>query len=289
MTIAERPAPSILPFLLLSLFLHALLVALVPMLTGFPGFADDLPRPIELVALPERASDKAAGRVVDVPPPPEKRENPEANLLAREGSRAEREMLNLGRPGAPAPQALEQRPKAAPEQARMEAEEERLRSEIDALRKKREEQRREARRRDREIARLRAEAAAQARQGNGGVNEPLDDVMLGSDTRLNTRAFEESQYFIDFKTAFGVVFRPSNVTLGLSLPDSLPRRPRTIISIEVHDDGSLRGARVIRTSGYSALDRDALDAVHRVFPFDPPPRALLEANRTLRFAFEIIY
>ncbi len=289
MTIAERPSPSILPFLLLSLLLHALIVALAPMLSGFPGSADDLARPIELVALPERASAIARGRVVDVPPPPEKQENPDAKLLAKQGSRVERETLNLGAPGAPAPPAVEQRPQASAEQVRMEAEAERLRSEIDALRKRRVEQRREARLQDREIARLRAEAAPRTRRGNGGVNEYLDEVVQGPDTRLNTRAFEHSQYYIDFKTAFGVVFRPSMVTLGLAFPRELPRRPRTVLSIEVAANGSLRSASVIRTSGYQALDRDALVGARRVFPFDPPPGALLEKDGVLRFAFEIIY
>jgi TonB family protein len=117
----------------------------------------------------------------------------------------------------------------------------------------------------------------------------LDDVRRGPDTRLNTRAFEESQYFLDFKTSFGVVFRASDVTLGLHFPGDFRSRPRTVLSLEVNADGSLGDARVHISSGYAALDRDALDAARRVFPFDPPPRKLLTSRDTLRFGFEIIY
>jgi len=289
MTLARRPSASILPFLLFSLVLHAALVATLSSRSLLPGSMGELPRVIELVALPERPPSRAMGRVVDVPPPPVKEENPEAKLLAKQGSRVEKEALNLGSPGSPSPPAAQASPTEAAEQARLEAEAETLRAEIDALRKKRKAQRREARLRDREIAQLRAQAAAEVRRGNGGVNEPLDDVMRGPETRLNTRAFEESQYFIDFKTVFGVVFRASPVTMGLAFSGDLPQRPRTILSVEVNADGTLRDVRVLRTSGYSALDRDALDAARRVFPFDPPPPTLLTSRDFLRFGFEIIY
>lgn len=288
MTLADRPAPSILPFILFSFLLHALVVAVVPMLRGFPG-PSDIPRVIELVALPQRAAAPQTGRVVDVPPPPVPQENPDAKLLAKQGSRVERETVNLGTPGAPSPPAAQARPQATAEQARFQAEVEQIQSEINALRNKQLAQRLQEKLRDREITRLRTRVAAEARRGNGGVNEPLDDVMRGPATRLNTRAFEESQYFLDFKTSFGVVFQPSNVTLGLSFPESLPSRPRTILSLEVNADGSLHDARVVRTSGYSALDRDALEAARRVFPFDPPPRKLLTSRHTLQFGFEVIY
>ena len=286
---SDRPSPAILPFLLFSLLLHALLVTAVPMLRGLPFSQDDLPRAIELVALPSRAPAPPAGRVVDVPPPPVKQENPDAKLLAKQGNRVEQETLNLGTPGAPSPPAAQIRPRATAEQARFQAEVEQIKSEIDALRKKRAAQRLQARLNAQEFERLRAQAAAEARRGNGGVNEPLDDVRRGPGTRLNTREFEESQYFLDFKTSFGVVFRASDVTLGLHFPGEFRSRPRTVLSIEVNADGSLGDARVFSSSGYAALDRDALDAARRVFPFDPPPPKLLTTRDTLRFGFEIIY
>jgi TonB family protein len=163
-----------------------------------------------------------------------------------------------------------------------------LRGEIERLRRKRAELRRVARARQAEIARLRARAAGGPR-GNGGVNEWFDDVPRGPQTRLNTRAFEESRYYLDFKTSYGLAFRPGVVSMGLHFPPDPARRPRTILSIEVGADGSLREARVLRTSGYSALDRDALDATRRVFPFDRPPATLVGPGGTLRFLFEVIF
>jgi TonB family protein len=288
MTIDRRQDLSLVPFLVASLLVHA--AGIVALSAGgvLPFRREELPQVIELAALPPPVPPVRGGQVVDAPPPPTPQENPDARLLAKQSDRVSRETIRPGTPGVPAPA------KAKPERvepvkgALLRKETARLQAVLAALRRRSAALERQSRRLDK-AERLRAEAARMDRRGNGGTNDFVENARMGAETRLNTRAFEESEYYNNFKTTFGVVFRPSDVSIGLLFSGDPSNHPRTILAIVVNGDGTLRDLRMLRSSGFSALDRDALEAAGRVFPFDPPPGKLLGGNGSLRFAFEIVW
>jgi TonB family protein len=298
MTIDRRPDPSLGPFLAASLLLHLLVLSALLVSGVMPLVNTSLPLVVELVAPPPPPPLPKGGQVVEAPPSPMPQENPDARLLAKQSSRVKEETIRPGTPGAPAPAPAKAKPESVePEkEALLRKETARLQAELAALRKRRAALERQSRRLEEaehrqaeEAERLRAEAAERNRRGNGGTNDFVEEARMGRATRLNTRAFEESQYYINFKTSFGVLFRASDVSMRLRFSEDSSDHPRTILAIVVNADGTLRDLRVLRSSGFSALDRDALEAAGRVFPFDPPPTKLLDGSDSLRFAFGILW
>jgi len=59
-------------------------------------------------------------------------------------------------------------------------------------------------------------------------------------------------------------------------PSALPRRESgvTQVAFAIDRDGRLIESRIVRGSGYAALDREALDTLRRAQPFPPPPEGL---------------
>ena len=288
MTIDHRQDLSLVPFLVASLLVHAAGIVALSAGGALPFRREELPQVIELAALQPPVPPVRGGQVVDAPPPPTPQENPDAELLAKQSDRVAQETIRPGTPGTPAPAKAKHARLESEKEARLRAETLRLQVKLDALRKRRSALKRQLRRLD-EAERLGADTARTDRRGNGGTNDFVEIARPSDETRLNTRAFEESEYYNNFKTTFGVQFRPSDVSLGLRFSGEPLNHPRTVLGLVVNADGTLREVRVLRTSGFSVLDRDALEAASRVFPYDPPPGKLLRGGNALRFAFAIIW
>jgi len=57
----------------------------------------------------------------------------------------------------------------------------------------------------------------------------------------------------------------------------------TILDVTLDAAGAISAMKVSRPSGLAFLDDEAMAAVRRAAPFDPPPRALLRADGTVLF------
>lgn len=62
---------------------------------------------------------------------------------------------------------------------------------------------------------------------------------------------------------------------------------RVTVCFAIHPDGSVRGLEVVESSGFSVLDRAALEAVNRAAPFPEFPREML--NRALEVEIGVVF
>jgi protein TonB len=75
----------------------------------------------------------------------------------------------------------------------------------------------------------------------------------------------------------------------LNYPTAAARRRlkgNPVIEVTLRQDGALKSARILRSSGYSEIDAAALQILRLASPYDPFPPTLAARYRTLHFAYE---
>jgi len=98
--------------------------------------------------------------------------------------------------------------------------------------------------------------------------------------RLDTRQPKYISYFTSIKRAIEVMWEYPEQALRHGLQGKL------VLEFTILRNGDLRGARLIRSSGYSVLDREAMRALQIASPFQPIPPWIEKSRLDIIASFE---
>lgn len=120
---------------------------------------------------------------------------------------------------------------------------------------------------------------------NGGASEDFfPDYKFGDHTYLNVLKYPKIGYFVRLKKAFRTTFNPVPALRG-SLTRVSHGQIDVVLAVTVDRMGKLAGLQVIRSSGISSYDQEAVRTVRDSAPFATPPSDLLDGESLLRMAW----
>jgi TonB family protein len=132
-----------------------------------------------------------------------------------------------------------------------------------------------------------ATPAAQAGRQGAAANDHLKDVDEGGLTALNTREFKFAGFMNRVKQAISSHWEPREalarhrINLGAS-------EVQTVVAVVLTPEGRVKDLRVVQSSGYEALDEEAIAAFSRSQPYPNPPRQLVEEDGFIHFGFGFV-
>lgn len=121
------------------------------------------------------------------------------------------------------------------------------------------------------------------------IENYVSSVKPGNQTSLNTAAVPFASYLVSIHNRIHPIFADSFLGSLGSLPGTHPlNNPRLVTHLEivVSKEGRLVKMGIVRTSGVTAFDVAALDAVDRASPFGPPPSAIMSPDGNVYLHWE---
>lgn len=122
------------------------------------------------------------------------------------------------------------------------------------------------------------------------IENYVPSVKPGNQTALNTAAVPFASYLAQIHNRIHPIFADTFLASLDQLPASDPmNRPEIFTSLEIvvgHDDGRIQRMGVTRTSGVTAFDVAALEAVNRAQPFGTPPREIVSPDGNVYLHWE---
>jgi len=118
-------------------------------------------------------------------------------------------------------------------------------------------------------------------------NDYLKDVKKGDKTELNTKKFIYAAYFNKIKRAISKHWTPGFVLMINDPKHHIYGKKNrfTKLKVMVSRNGSISKISVITSSGFDALDREAINAFKMAAPFQNPPEVLLNEDKELEIKF----
>lgn len=109
-----------------------------------------------------------------------------------------------------------------------------------------------------------------------------EDMDSGKSIQLNTKEYEFQSYYINLKRKIEMVWEYPYLARESGL------QGRLLMRFVINRDGSLAEAKVLRSSGFALLDREALRAVHDAAPFPPLPARMHTEHLVINATFEYV-
>lgn len=113
-----------------------------------------------------------------------------------------------------------------------------------------------------------------------------DGVEEGEATFLNTREWKYASFFNRVKQDVGAQWHPiSAIREADPTGAGLAADRSTVLSVTLDASGRIEALRIVQSSGFGSLDREAMAAFERAQPFQNPPPGLLNERGGLAFNF----
>lgn len=129
--------------------------------------------------------------------------------------------------------------------------------------------------------------------GRPGTMDDLHTVEEeGSESLLNARRFKYSSFFNRIRDAVSQHWHPEVLHAARDPQGKIygTKTRVTRLQISLHDDGSLQGIRVEKSSDIDYLDEEAIRAVRSAAPFSNPPPGLVDPETDrIDFGFAFIF
>jgi TonB family protein len=121
------------------------------------------------------------------------------------------------------------------------------------------------------------------------IENYVSSVKPGNQTALNTAAVPFASYLNGMHNRIHPIFADSFLESLDGLPANHPLNDQHLVTrleIVLTKDGHLRKMGIVKTSGITAFDIAALDAVDRAQPFGPPPNAIVSPDGNVYLHWE---
>jgi TonB family protein len=121
------------------------------------------------------------------------------------------------------------------------------------------------------------------------IENYVSNVKPGNQTALNTAAVPFASYLNGMHNRIHPLFADNFLGSLDNLPKSHPLNDTHLITrleIVLTRDGHLQEMGIVRTSGVTAFDIAALDAVNRAQPFGPAPKAIISPDGNVYLHWE---
>lgn len=257
------------PFLMLSLVLHALVIAyLLPRAFSVTEFAE---KTIEIIPIDE-IPDLKTLRVADIEKPKVEKRPKKAKFVGMYDSAVKDETVGvLNKPGKrrQASKARKANDGKKDKRVRKPA----SRDKLFAF--------------DRSLFEKRPAAPEQKPSPSGGaLDDFYPDFKRGARTYLNVLRHPGVEYFVRLKRAFKIAFNPGpSLRNHFSLNQVARGSVDVVLGVSVDGSGNLSELFVFRGSGIESYDREALRTVRSSAPFSSPPGKFLEDDGLLRMSW----
>ncbi len=115
----------------------------------------------------------------------------------------------------------------------------------------------------------------------------LEGIEEGEGTYLNSREWKYAGFFNRVKQSVAEHWDPGSAMRRRDPSGQIYgwRDRRTILSVTLDKNGSLRTLTIERSCGVDFLDQEAMDAFRRAQPFPNPPTALVDGTGGIQFSF----
>lgn len=271
--------PELWPYILVSIVIHAIIVALIPQLVAKAKFDE---KPIEVFAvsdLPETGGQNPY-RIADIPEPAVQKKPKSAKFMGMYDSEVEEELVGTAKkPGKSGEGGKTKKPadfqSAVPKQKPRMSSKDRLFAFNKAIFE------------DRAEKGKRSADRFEKSPGEGGAMDDFyPDFRRGAHTYLNVLRYPDVEYFVRLKRVFKVAFNPEP-----ALADYFSRNIVTrgsidvVLGVSVDKGGELKELFVFRASGIPSYDQEALRTVRASAPFSSPPAKFLEDDGILRMSW----
>jgi TonB family protein len=121
------------------------------------------------------------------------------------------------------------------------------------------------------------------------IENYVSSVKTGNQTALNTAAVPFASYLNGMHNRIHPIFAESFLESLDSLPSSHPLNDQHLVTrleIVLTREGHLKKMGIVKTSGLTAFDIAALDAVDRAQPFGPAPNAIISPDGNVYLHWE---
>lgn len=274
--------PDLWPYLLVSLALHALLIAFVPRSVGAPKFEE---KPIEAFAVEYLPKEGEPHRIADIAEPAVQQKPKSARFLGLYDSTVSEEMVGNTKPGKAGEEGRKIR-KAIGAPSKKAAEvgskrENRLasRDKLFAFDRNLFE--------DKHSAIDEEQAGLKTSPGEGGsLDDFYPDFKRGARTYLNVLRYPGVEYFVRMKRAFKIAFNPEPSLRDYFFRNQIVRGSiDVVLGVSVNRSGELAELFVFRGSGIPTYDDEVLRTVRVSAPFATPPEKFLADDGLLRMTW----
>lgn len=114
-------------------------------------------------------------------------------------------------------------------------------------------------------------------EGAMPLEDYFPDFRHGKHTYLNVLRFPDISYFVRLKRAFKMTFNPLSPLREAYFEHRIARgKIETVLGLAIDREGNLAELFVLRESGLSEYDQEALRTIRASAPFSAPPGKLLE-------------
>jgi TonB family protein len=132
-------------------------------------------------------------------------------------------------------------------------------------------------------------AASSFERWRSAIENYVSSVKPGNQTALNTAGVPFASYLNGMHNRIHPIFADSFLDSLDSLPPNHPMNDKHIVTrleIVLTKDGHLKKMGIVKTSGITAFDIAALDAVDRAQPFGPAPSAIVSGDGNVYLHWE---
>jgi TonB family protein len=266
--------PSLWPFVLVSLLIHALILLLLPRMVPAPNYAE---KSIEIVPVSEApAPAKSAYRIADIPEPEVQQKPKDAKFLGMYDSTVTQESVSaITRPGKSGEKgkgaAKEKQEKSIAKKEPSPKHGNRLLAFDPNL----------------FGAREKPQPEKHASAGGGGsLDDFYPDFRRGAHTYLNVLRYPDVEYFVRLKRAFKMTFNPEGPLREYFSQNIVSRGSiDVVLGVCVDKMGNLAELFVFRSSGIPSYDNEALRTVRASSPFATPPAKFTDDDGLLRMSW----
>jgi TonB family protein len=132
-------------------------------------------------------------------------------------------------------------------------------------------------------------SASNFERWRSAIENYVSSVKPGNQTALNTAQSPFASYLNGMHNRIHPIFAESFLESLDGLPQSHPMNDKHLVTrleIVLSKEGRLKKMGIVRTSGITAFDVAALDAVDRAQPFGPAPTAIISADGNVYLHWE---
>ncbi|PIU57235.1 MAG: hypothetical protein COS89_05035 [Deltaproteobacteria bacterium CG07_land_8_20_14_0_80_38_7] len=123
-------------------------------------------------------------------------------------------------------------------------------------------------------------------RGTNSLEDYYPDYTIGARTYLNVLRYPDVDYFVRMKRQFKMTFNPVPALKDyFSMNRVMQGSVDVVMGVSVNPSGNLAELFVIRSSGISEYDKEALRTVRASSPFASPPKKFLEDDGMLRMCW----
>lgn len=116
--------------------------------------------------------------------------------------------------------------------------------------------------------------------------EYFPNYKVGDHTYLNVLKFPKVSYFVRMKKIFKTTFNPMQAIRSAMMNNQVSKgQVEVVMAVTVDRSGRLDDLKVIRSSGITEYDREALRTIRDSSPFASPPKEFLDNSSMLRMAW----